>query len=316
MRANNQYCRATSSITDSRSAPSSRHCSALAAVDPGFRDGPNAFQVHAAGGFQLGTAGGEGDGFAHLVQAHVVQEDHGGPVLQGLAQLGEVFHFHLDEYVGGGDGAGGGQGGGNAAGRDDVVLLDQHTVIETDTVVDAATDGHRVFLSQAKTRQGLAGIHDMCAGAGHGVHKAARHRGRAGKELEEVEGRPLGGQQGPGTGHHVAQGLTGLDQVPILDVPQHRGGGVQGLEGGVEPGGPAYDSEFAGDDPAAGIGFGGDEAGGQVAGAHVLRQGGGHGTQDFDAELFGLDHGGASNEGGAHSTQQAPRRLSGVRPGG
>ena len=57
------------------------------AVDAGFGDGADALQVDAAGGFQFGAAFVEAHGFAHLVQVHVVQQDHAGAGGEGFAHL-------------------------------------------------------------------------------------------------------------------------------------------------------------------------------------------------------------------------------------
>jgi hypothetical protein len=69
-------------------------------------------------------------------------------------------------------------------------------------------------------------------------------------------------------------------------VPDHRGVGLEGHEGGVEPGGAAQDGVLAGDHAAAGHAAGLHEAGGEVAGADVFGQGGCHGALDFNAKLF------------------------------
>jgi hypothetical protein len=131
------------------------------AVDAGFGDGAHALEVDAAGGFELGAALVDGDGFAHLVEAHVVEQDHLGAGGEGFFELAEVLDLDFDEHVGRGDGAGVFDHRLDAAGGDDVVFLDQDAVVEADAVVGAAADAHRVFLRQAQAGQGLAGVDDL-----------------------------------------------------------------------------------------------------------------------------------------------------------
>jgi hypothetical protein len=160
----------------------------------------------------------------------------------------------------------------DAAGGDDVVFLDQDAVVEADAVVGAAADAHRVFLRQAQAGQGLAGVDDLGAGAGHGLHVGGGHGGGAGQQLHEVEAGALGGEQGAGRGVDFTEQLAGLDALAVAGVPDHRGVGLEGHEGGVEPGGAAQDRVLAGDHAAAGHAVGLHEAGGEVAGADVFGQ--------------------------------------------
>ena len=57
------------------------------------------YHLHVAGGFELGAALVDGDGFAHLVEAHVVEQDHPGAGGEGFLELAEVLDFDFDEHV-------------------------------------------------------------------------------------------------------------------------------------------------------------------------------------------------------------------------
>ena len=136
---------------------------------------------------------------------------------------------------------------------------------------------------------GLEPRHEEMA-AGHGIDEAPGHGGGARQQLQEVERRALGREQHACARDDLAQQLPGLDRVAVLHVPVHHRGGAQRGEGGVEPGGATDDRVLAGNDAAAGLGVGGDQAGGEIAGADVLGERGCDVALDFDAELFG-EHG-------------------------
>jgi hypothetical protein len=112
---------------------------------------------------------------------------------------------------------------GDAAGGHDVVFLDQDAVIEAEAVVGAAAAGDGVFLRQAQAGQGLAGVDDACAGAGHGVDVEARDGGGGREQLQEIEGGALGGEQGAGVGFDFAQHLAGAMVSPSRSLPANHG---------------------------------------------------------------------------------------------
>ena len=61
-----------------------------------------------------------------------------------------------------------------AAGDRDVVVLDQHGVVEAEAVVEAAAAAHRVFLQRAQAGRGLARAADAHVGAGDAAHEFVR----------------------------------------------------------------------------------------------------------------------------------------------
>ncbi len=88
--------------------------------------------------------------------------------------------------------------GAHAAGDGDVVVLDQHGVIQAEPVVRSAADPHRVFLREPQPRHGLAGAAHLRPGAGDGVGDAARAGRDAAEVAEEVQRRPLRRQDAAG----------------------------------------------------------------------------------------------------------------------
>jgi hypothetical protein len=140
------------------------------------------------------------------------------------------------------------------------------------------------FLRQAQARQGLAGVDDLRPCAGDGIHVLARHRGRAGEQLQEIQRRPLGAEQRPGVGLDLAEHLAGVDARAVAGMPADARLRVELAEAGLEPGGPAEDRLLAADDDAARRMAGRREQRGQVAAADVLGQGGGDVAFDFGLE--------------------------------
>ena len=96
-----------------------------------------------------------------------------------------------------------------------VVVLDQHGVVQAEAVIPPAAAAHRVFLQGPPAGGRLAGVVDRRAGAGGRGHEP-RGQGRDPAEpLEEVQQRAFQGQQrshGPGQPGHDR---TGLESVAV-----------------------------------------------------------------------------------------------------
>ena len=160
---------------------------------------------------------------------------------------------------------------GDAAGRRDMVVLDQHRVVQAEAVVPAAADADRVLLEETEPGRGLARVGHRRARAGHGVHVAPRHRRHARQPLQQVEREPLAREdrrRRPGEPHEPGRAL---DARPVVDLRvrddarvefgEHRRGDRQ----------PGDDARLARDDPPAGRLPGGHGPGGRdVAAADVL----------------------------------------------
>ena len=63
-------------------------------------------------------------------------------------------------------GAGAGQGVADIAGDGDMVILDEHGVVQAETVVTAAAGAYSIFLHRPQARRGLARAGDAGGGAG------------------------------------------------------------------------------------------------------------------------------------------------------
>ncbi|MCY1305616.1 hypothetical protein D9M70_554320 [compost metagenome] len=84
-------------------------------------------------------------------------------------------------------------GAGDTAGNGDVVVLDQHRVVEPVAVVGATAETHGIFLECAQPRDGLAGAANLRTRMGDLVGEF-RRVGRNTREMhKEVQAHPLGG---------------------------------------------------------------------------------------------------------------------------
>ncbi len=81
---------------------------------------------------------------------------------------------------------------GEAASGGDVVVLDQHRIVEAEAVIDAAAGADRVFLERAQAGRRLARAGDARARALDRGHIARGERSDAAQAAEEIERGALG----------------------------------------------------------------------------------------------------------------------------
>jgi hypothetical protein len=86
----------------------------------------------------------------------------------------------------------------DAAGDGDVVVLDQHGIVEAEAVVETAAAAHGVLLQGAQARRRLAGAANAHARARDAAHEFMRRRRHSGKMADEIERHPFGGKHGAG----------------------------------------------------------------------------------------------------------------------
>src|SRR6185436_1889075 len=102
-----------------------------------------------------------------------------------------------------------------AAGDGEMVVLDEHRVVEAEAVVAAAAGADGVLLERAKAGGGLAGADDAGVGAGDGVDDAAGGGGDAGEVTEEVQRDALASEDRAGRALPICEGGAGVDDVAV-----------------------------------------------------------------------------------------------------
>ena len=187
------------------------------------------------------------DGPFQVAMCKVVQQDTHGAGFEGFGKFIERLDLDLDpdvreafdrllQYLC------------DRAGGADVVFLDQHGIVETDTVIGAAATQHGVLLGQAQTRNGLASIQDAHARALYFLDIAFDDRCCAGQRLQKVERGTFGCQQGTRTAADLAQSAVGRDRVAVLPEPVDSGFGIDLAKDLVKPGRATEDAILACDD--------------------------------------------------------------------
>ena len=112
---------------------------------------------------------------------------------------------------------------GDAAGDGDMIVLDQHGVVEAEPMIAAAADADRVFLDRAQTRRGLARADDLRLGVADRRDHGRRRRRDSAQTAQEIQRDPLRRQNaarraGDG-GDHVAgrerRAIVAFDRISI-----------------------------------------------------------------------------------------------------
>ena len=105
----------------------------------------------------------------------------------------------------------------HAARERDVVVLDQHAVVEPEAVVARAAGRDRVLLKHAQARRSLARVNDLRVRALDGLDEAARERRDAGEALHQVQGEAFAREQHVGEAGRARDDLARLDLVAVGD---------------------------------------------------------------------------------------------------
>ena len=186
--------------------------------------------------FDARAAGNPGDGVTHERVGEVVEHDHVRIRLQRIVDVGEALRLDFDGQARA-PRARAPDGLDDAAGDADVVVLDEHAVVQADAMVDAAAAAHRVLGERAKRRHALAGVENRHPAGGR-VDEPPRQRRDAGQVLEEIEGGAFARQERRRAAADVRARLAGRACIAIrlhaleasrrIDLVEH-------LTGDVEP---------------------------------------------------------------------------------
>lgn len=182
-------------------------------VNPGFGDRPDGLKRHPARSFELDPAFILFDREAELIQAHIIQQQPVRPGLDRVLGLLERVAFDGDA-----DGAGGDveipRGGDrrlDAANAGDVVILDQHPVIEPHAVVHRPAEAAGVFGQLAIAGNGFAGVEQAAFGMFDLAHIGAGQGGDARQMLQDIERGAFRRQQFPRIAGDAQNGAAGDD---------------------------------------------------------------------------------------------------------
>ena len=164
------------------------------AVNTGLGDPADRPEIDASGGLESGPGSEARDQACEFVQGAIVEEEGVGTGLQGGFGVRLGLDLHLQPQVRRRARAGRLDRGGDPAGRGDVIVLDQHGVEETGSMIGAAAHGDRVLVENPPAGEGLARVDDLRAGSGHPLHEFPGGGGDPGHASDEIEGRALRGQ--------------------------------------------------------------------------------------------------------------------------
>ncbi len=183
-------------------------------VGSGFGVGADVLQGDSAGDFDGGTPGDFADPIGGFGGREVVEQELGGAVVEGFAELGPGADFDLDGKLAGGPRVL--QGLADSAGGCDVVVLNQNGVVEALAVVGDSSGGRGAFFQKAEARGGLARVEDFAVGPLDLVDKGARHGRDSAEALQEIEGGPLAFEQLAGLSANFGDGLAVAHFVAIV----------------------------------------------------------------------------------------------------
>ena len=146
---------------------------------------------------------------------HIVEQQAVGAGVERFFDLLDAvdLDLHLQAGVRGLRGA---HRGADAAGDRDVIVLDQHAVVEPHPVVVRAAHASRIFLERAKAGDGLARVEQRRAGAGDRVDIAPGQGRDSRQMLERVERRALGGEHRPRQPLQLQDRAARADRVAVV----------------------------------------------------------------------------------------------------
>src|SRR5581483_1996990 len=213
-------------------------------VDAGLGVGADGGERHAAGCLELGAAGDGADRLAHLLGAHVVEEDPRRSGFDRLEHLLERLRLDLHREACG-VAVEGGERLADAARDTDVVLLDEDAVVETGAVVRAAAAADGVLLERAEPRRRLPRVEDLRAGAVGQLDEAACERRDPAEPAEQVERDTLAAEDRAGGAGDLGKDYRDVcDRGALLELRLERHGGVERAEDRVDDRNAADDARL------------------------------------------------------------------------
>ena len=170
-----------------------------------------------------------------LLEAEIIEQHDIDACFDRLADLFEILGLDLDTHAGGLVARGRNRSA-DRSGRRDVVLLDEHQIVQPLAVIRGPAAAHGVLLRTAQSGDRLARVEDPAARAGNCRDVALRDgRGRR-KQLQEVQRGALPGQQRACRPCQLAQHRLGGHRRALCVEPAYLHRRVELTEGLIEPG--------------------------------------------------------------------------------
>ena len=185
-------------------------------IDAGLGEETDGFERHSAGRLEGNAAGDELYRLAQLGQVHIVEEQPIGAGRKRRLDLVDTVDLDLDLKPGVG-GLGASDRFRDVTADRNMIVLDQHSVIEAHPVVLRAAHPGRIFFQRAEAGNRLSSIEQDGAGTLHGVDVAPRLGRNAGQMLQRVQRRPLGGQHGARVSVQPHQGGARLRPLTVCN---------------------------------------------------------------------------------------------------
>src|SRR5207237_6998447 len=141
--------------------------------------------------------------------------------LQRLGELVERVDLELDLDEVTGTGARPFERRADPAGERDMVVLDQHRIVEAEAVIGAAAKAHRLFFEDAQARRRLAGADDLGLVARDRIDQRAGRGRDARQSADQVQRGPLSRQYRPGPAADPRHRLATFDPAAFGAEPLH-----------------------------------------------------------------------------------------------
>ena len=117
------------------------------------------------------------------------------------------------------------------AGHRDVVVLDQHRVVQAEAVIGAAAQPHRLLFEDAQAGGRLAGADDFRLVTGDRIDQRPRRGRNPGQAADQVQRGPLAGEHGARVARDAGDRLTALDAGAVPAQPLDAQARIEQLEG-------------------------------------------------------------------------------------
>ena len=138
--------------------------------------------------------------------------------MQRFSDLLQRVALHFDLGQDGRADTGAFDRGTDAAANGDVVVLDQHTIVQTQTVITRPAHLRRMLFQRTQAGQGFTRIDQYSACALDALDILRGQGGDTGEMLQKIEHGALGSEQTTRRTRHHRQGGTSGDMVTILDL--------------------------------------------------------------------------------------------------